>query len=159
MRWAGTILAAALALSGCETAPDPREFRTMSGNHGTVAADGTVTPTACRIQRVVDGDTLTLRCPDLRPVNVRLLGYDAPESYKPRCREEAIAGLRAKEALHGYVAQARNPVFHLHGVDRYGRPLMSVQFDGHDISDLMISEGYGVAYHGERRIDWCSRLA
>lgn len=100
-----------------------------------------------------------MTCPDGVSGNVRLVGFDAPESHEPRCRAEADAGLRAKNALRSFVDHARAVSPDFQGTDRYGRPLIRLYLDGRDAAGLMVQSGNGVYYTGGRRINWCARLA
>ncbi|OYX24013.1 MAG: hypothetical protein B7Z10_10020, partial [Rhodobacterales bacterium 32-66-7] len=58
------------------------------------AADG-----SCRILRVVDGDTVTLMCGEEGMESARLVGFDTPEKFSPRCLAEFVAAERAAWAL------------------------------------------------------------
>ena len=44
--------------------------------------------TGCNVVRVVDGDTVRAFCPGRGFISVRLLGYDTPEVYSPKCISE-----------------------------------------------------------------------
>lgn len=43
---------------------------------------------------IIDGDTIAIGSE-----RIRLLNVDAPESFRPRCDAELVAGLKAKERL------------------------------------------------------------
>lgn len=56
-----------------------------------------------KIDKVVDGDTVDVVI-DLgfhiqMKLRVRLLGYDAPETFRPKCKAEREAGLKVKAYL------------------------------------------------------------
>lgn len=153
----GLVAAAALLLAGCaddEAAPggvaaQPAEF-----------ANGVDPLKGCKVQRVVDGDTLLLSCDDGRgDVSARLLGYDTPEIHKSRCEIEKLLGYEAALRLGDWLLAADDVAAEAIGRDRYGRLLMRLVLDGEDIAERMVGAGLGVPYGGGRRIDWCARLA
>ncbi|MGR3639491.1 thermonuclease family protein [Alterinioella nitratireducens] len=112
----------------------------------------------CRVTRVIDGDTVDMACGGSAPFRARLIGFDTPETYEPRCRAEADLGRQATDRLQGMVATARVTQADLDGTDRYGRRLVRLGIDGRDVGDGLIAEGLAVPYTGGRRIDWCDRL-
>lgn len=42
---------------------------------------------SCQVSKIVDGDTLHLTCGGVRH-KVRLMGYDTPEIFHPKCAAE-----------------------------------------------------------------------
>ncbi len=114
---------------------------------------------SCRVSRVVDGDTVYLNCAGLGQRKARLMGFDTPEVFSPRCREEKQLGDRATRFLRAQIAAASAMDFRFHGQDRYGRDLVRMRIDGRDLAGLMVAEGLAVRYNGGRRTDWCQRLA
>ena len=143
------IVLLALVVSACETG---REVRLP----GATA----LTPSpSCRVARVVDGDTVYLNCLGLGQRKARLMGFDTPEVFSPRCREEKRLGDRATQFLRARIAEAKSTDFRFRGQDRYGRDLVRMRIDGRDVAGLMVSNGLAVRYNGGRRIDWCQRLA
>jgi endonuclease YncB( thermonuclease family) len=69
---------------------------------------------------IVDGDTIALG-----RERVRLLNIDAPESFRPRCERELIAGLKAKAYL-AELLRAGPVVITRTAEDRYRRTLARV---------------------------------
>lgn len=114
---------------------------------------------ACRVARVIDGDTVDLRCGAGAAFRARLTGYDTPESFEPGCRAEAEAARAATARLRALVAGAATVEARLGGTDRYGRRLVGLGLDGRDVGAVLIGEGLAVPYAGGPRIDWCARLA
>jgi endonuclease YncB( thermonuclease family) len=114
------------------------------------AADGT-----CRIVRVVDGDTVTLLCGEEGLQSARLLGFDTPEKYSPRCVAEFVAAERASWALRTLIQKADRLTLTRDGVDQYGRALVRLELDGQDVADRMIRAGHGRRYGGGPRGGWC----
>lgn len=94
----------------------------------TQQVDGMVT-------HVTDGDSLWLK-PDGggAPVQLRLLGIDAPESCQ-------AWGPEATHALADWVLQ-RHVVVKTVGRDTYGRTLGTVYLDGRNINKAMVQEGH-----------------
>lgn len=114
-------------------------------------------PTTCDIIRVVDGDTVKAIC-NGREENLRLLGFDTPETFRSRCREEYELGKIATNHLRALLQDA-NDVTPITGrPDKYRRLLTRLYIDGRDVAEIMIEAGLAVPYHGEKRINWCDRL-
>ncbi len=149
------LLVFCLALLAC-TAPLP-ETEDEGSRAATVLHQPPSGP-PCTVTRVVDGDTVVMACRDLGSFRARLMGYDTPEISRPRCREELLLGLRAKERMRQMLADAHVLEVSFHGTDRYGRMLTRLSLDGTDVARRLISEGLAVQYSGGRRINWCARL-
>lgn len=109
----------------------------------------------CRIVAVLDGDTVTMACPDLGVFRARLLGLDTPEKYSPRCGAELVAAEKATWALRGLLLQSSTLTVTFDGVDRYGRRLARLQADGEDVAERMIRDGHARRYGGGLRGTWC----
>lgn len=100
---------------------------------------------------VIDGDTIRWN-----GERVRLLGYDTPEVFTPRCRAEKRNGEAAKAALSGLVQSALSAELLISPRrDRHGRILAALRLDGQDVAEWMIAAGLAVRYEGGRRRDWC----
>lgn len=95
------------------------------------------------VTHVTDGDTVWVRSGGgSRPVELRLLDLDAPESCQ-------AFGPEAKQALAGRVL--RRPVrVRTVGQDDYGRRLARVELQGQDIGAWLVREGYAWSstFHG-----------
>jgi endonuclease YncB( thermonuclease family) len=111
--------------------------------------------TGCSVTRVIDGDTVHAFCPGRGFIKVRLLGYDTPEVYSPKCPSEWWAGTKATWALRKRLWTAGEVSLVLSGSDRYGRRLGTLFVDGRNISRTMIDAGHARAYGGGRRKGWC----
>lgn len=109
----------------------------------------------CSIVRVIDGDTVRAYCPGRGFVSARLLGYDTPEVYSPKCVSEWWAGTKATWALRRRLWTAGEVKLILAGTDRYDRSLATLLVDGRNISRIMIDAGHARAYSGGRRQGWC----
>ncbi|OBY26820.1 hypothetical protein A9D60_17370 [Leisingera sp. JC1] len=100
---------------------------------------------------LIDGDTA-----DVGNDRFRLVGYDTPETYKPRCRYEKALGDEATRRARQLVREAGTVEFIvLPGRDKYGRGLARIFLHGHDLGSILISEGLARPYRGGRRQSWC----
>lgn len=137
----------AAGLAGCVETTDP----TPQGASST--AD-----TGCRVTYIADGDTIHMTCPGTGEVKARLLGFDTPEVYSPRCREELAAGQQATAVLRQVLKSGPITAARFEGHDRYGRELVRLEVGGQDVAGQMIASGYAVPYSGGRHPDWCATL-
>jgi endonuclease YncB( thermonuclease family) len=144
------LLTAALVLAGCSDAPKP-------ATTGLAATGLAATAPACRVTRVVDGDTLHMDC-GAGLMKVRLLGYDTPEVYSPKCAAEAEAGRRASDLLAALVASGPVTAISVQGTDRYGRALATVAIAGRDVTGAMLASDLALPYTGHQHPDWCALL-
>lgn len=132
---------------------------TPSQQDPSTSAQSEFEAAGCRVQRVVDGDTIAIACPGEGARKVRLTGFDTPETYRPRCAAERARGQQATRHLRTLVARAETVALHRNGVDRYGRLLGRLVLDSTDIARHMVSEGLAVPYAGGRRRSWCGQGA
>ena len=101
-----------------------------------------------RVVKVVDGDTLDVLM-NGKPVRLRLIGLDTPETVDPRkpvqCFGKAASDT-AKEMLAGKTVRLEYDASQ--GMsDKYSRTLVYVFLaDGTNFNKYMISEGYGHEY-------------
>ncbi|CTQ34444.1 thermonuclease family protein [Jannaschia rubra] len=108
-------------------------------------------PVAPSMVRVVDGDTI-----DVRGERYRLVGFDTPETWKPRCDYERALGETAAARLTDLIDSGRVvDLIVLPGRDRYDRGLARLFIGGSDVKDVLIGEGLARAYDGGRRTGWC----
>jgi len=112
---------------------------------------------------VIDGDTVALPCAVPGPgcaEKIRLEGIDTPESFKPHCEQELVAGLKAKERLAGIIRGKRVSISRS-GKDRYGRTLGNLHVDGSDVGDILVQSGLALPYapgrtaKASRIAHWC----
>ncbi len=100
---------------------------------------------------MVDGDTA-----DVGDDRYRLVGYDTPETYKPKCDFEKALGTEATRRARQLVQEAGTVDFViLPGRDKYGRGLARVFLHGEDLGSILIAEGLARPYAGGRRKSWC----
>ncbi|WP_282170923.1 thermonuclease family protein [Ruegeria atlantica] len=100
----------------------------------------------------VDGDTI-----DHGDDRYRLVGFDAPETFRAQCEAEKALGLKTKDRLteiiqaNGYVELEIEPE-----LDKYGRFLAIARAGGKQVGSILISEGLARPYSGGKRQAWCS---
>lgn len=111
---------------------------------------------SCTVTRVIDGDTLVARCPELGEIRVRLIGTDTPETKHPNRPVEPFG--KEASAFTTRVALGQSVRLDLDTLNlarkhrcRYGRVLAYVfvrQVDGvlFDLNAQIISQGYGYVY-------------
>lgn len=134
-------------LAGCVATTDPQP-QLSSG----------ATSTGCRVTYIADGDTIHMACPSTGEVKVRLLGFDTPEVYSPRCQKELAAGRQATAILRQVLQSGPITGARFQGHDRYGRELVRLEVGGKDVARQMIASGYAVPYSGGRHPDWCGMV-
>lgn len=119
-------------------------------------AIGYATPTTgCRVTGVVDGDTVRLSCRDSDDTRGRLLGFDTPEMYSPKCASEYRQGVAATWRLRKELWSASKVETRGGGHDRYGRRLVTLYLDGENVADIMVGAGLARRYTGGTRLGWC----
>jgi endonuclease YncB( thermonuclease family) len=104
---------------------------------------------------IIDGDTI-----DIDGTRIRIVAIDTPETFRSRCERELILGLAAKQRLRELLDSG--PVtFTPQGLDRYRRTLARVFVDGVDVGDVLLREGFALAYipgpraKAARLATWC----
>ena len=107
----------------------------------------------CRVAGVVDGDTVNLACAGKGTLRARIVGYDAPELFSPRCAAERVAAGRAKQVLGTWVWHATSTEVAFLGRDRYRRTLVDMRLSGQRVAQGMVASGR--RYFGRLRGGWC----
>ncbi|MCO8146838.1 thermonuclease family protein [Rhodovulum tesquicola] len=104
--------------------------------------------------QVVDGDTIRVPGDSRR---VRLVGFNTPEVFSPRCERERQLGTRATRRLTDMLDGAARIEFQrvacacrpgTEGTDacNFGRICGSLYVDGRDVGEVLISEGLAARY-------------
>lgn len=144
---------------------DESRLDVPTGTEQTDATDGTeptdrsqlpsaveaVEGEAAELLRVIDGDSVEV---DLsgEAVEIRLIGYNAPELYGP-----AAGGGAQRRTCNGEAARAElaelletgSLLIAGDGIDRFGRRLADVVVDDRSIRAEMIDRGWGLATDGD----------
>ncbi len=110
----------------------------------------------CKIQRVVDGDTVDVDI-DLGfntwilKERVRLDGIDAPES-RTSDKVEKIFGIAAKTRLEELLPEGKIvTIITALSNEKFGRTLGKLYLDEISVNDLLVSEGHAVIYQGQSK--------
>lgn len=104
--------------------------------------------------RIIDGDTINVSG---ERRNVRLVGFDTPETYRPSCQRELEAGQQATRRLGELINQAATLEFErvpcacrpgTEGTDKcnFGRICGTLRTDGRDVGQTLMSEGLAVRF-------------
>jgi len=118
----------------------------------------------CKVNKVIDGDTVDVDIDlgfgvVLTDERVRVMGIDTPES-RTRNKVEKLFGLASKARLKELLTKhcVLKTEINKNGEDmkgKFGRVLGDfVAADGRMITDILIEEGYAVAYHGQSKDDF-----
>ncbi len=99
------------------------------------------------VERVADGDTITMITPNQTKLRIRMLGIDAPETPKGTKFPGQTYGPEAEAYLKRLVEGKRVTV-EMYGVDRYKRLLSTIFIDRKDINLAMIEVGLAEVYRG-----------
>jgi len=117
----------------------------------------------CKVNKVIDGDTVDVDIDlgfgiVLTDERVRIMGIDTPES-RTRDKIEKLFGFASKKRLQELLSKncVLKTEINKKGEDmkgKFGRVLGDfVSVDGRMITDILIEEGYAVAYHGQSKND------
>jgi micrococcal nuclease len=117
----------------------------------------------CKVNKIIDGDTVDVDIDlgfgvVLTDERVRIIGIDTPES-RTRDRVEKLFGLASKKRLKELLSKQciLKTEINKNGEDmkgKFGRVLGDfIADDGRMITDILIEEGYAVAYHGQSKDD------
>ncbi len=134
--------------SGREVDMEPYQATSSSTQISSVTT--TITQTNALVMKAVDGDTLeALLDGQTKPVKIRLLGVNTPESVDPRRPVQCFgkeASRFAKELVEGQRILLTEDM-QADDRDKYGRLLRNVTLeDGTDFNAFLIREGYAYAY-------------
>jgi micrococcal nuclease len=95
------------------------------------------------IAAVLDGDSWVIKITDSVRLTVRLINVDCPEKYSPPYVLKAQPyGKEIGDTLR-WIFKGKKCTFQTYGIDQYGRTLAAIQINGLDISEYILSMGYG----------------
>ena len=109
----------------------------------------------CRLLTVLDADRFRLSCDIVGRQTARLLGADAPGSREVGCREEFVAGLRAKWLARGKLWLAAAVEAELDGFGWREVPLVVITVEGQRLSGWLMEQGLARPDDGYGRGGWC----
>lgn len=103
---------------------------------------------------VVDGDTI--KC---HGRSIRLDGFDTPEIHRASCKDEEALGHYSKRRLEQLLARGSATILLVGEDGGYGRWLGRARVDGHDVSEILISDRLAQPLAGGKRKrikgTWC----
>ena len=158
----GLVAAGALAAS-CSALPSSPATGGGAGSQpaSTAEVERSTVPSgggpSVRLVRLADGDSGWFAVDDgggEREVEIRLLGYNAPEKYEGRNGPLSCNGEAARQALADLVEGATTVELVGEETDRFGRLLADLVVDGVSAVDRMVADGRGLAIgddHPDRR--------
>ncbi len=112
--------------------------------------------------RNYDGDTVTVKIPDVHPlfgenISVRVVGIDTPEKNgKKPCEKERARD--AQKLTGSLLKNAKSIELRNVGRDKYFRVLAEVWADGKSVGDILIKNKLAYPYDGGRKpasTNWC----
>ena len=118
-----------------------RMRRSMQGGEGKVGSGDVVT-----LERVIDGDTVTVAQPGQKPASIRILGI---KSFEASIEKDVVApyGQAAIDTLNRLMAnQPVRVLLHSTPKDKYGRYIAMLYVDDQDIGLRLIKEGLALVY-------------
>lgn len=107
--------------------------------------------------RVIDGDTV-----EIDGTRIRILQIDTPETFRSRCENEFVLGLKAKQRLQELL-DGGEVSYTPDGFDRFGRTLAHVYAGEVDVGDVLLKEGHALPYvlrpeaKAKRLATWCPK--
>ena len=112
---------------------------------------------ACKVLRVVDGDTIDVNI-DLgfniwHRGRVRMAGIDTPES-RTRNLEEKKLGLASKARLKELLKGQKVSIQCTKEKGKFGRILADVMVGDTNINKQLMAEGHAREYQGGKKIPW-----
>lgn len=141
-------LAACLALVGCVESAGEQRWADDEAD-GTGAEPSTSAVDGVELVRLSDGDSGWFLI-DGQEVEVRLLGYNAPERFEGDDGPKSCNGEAATQALADLLAAAEVVSVDGGETDRFGRLLVDLDLDGVSAVDRLVADGRGLAI-GERQ--------
>jgi micrococcal nuclease len=112
-----------------------------------------------RVIKIYDGDTITVDIdswPSIvgEAIGIRIRGIDAPE-IRGKCKEESELAIKARDYLRLMVTSAQK--VYLSNIERgkYFRVIATVEADGVDVSEELLTAGLVRGYNGGKRLSWC----
>ena len=105
----------------------------------------------CKVIKVYDGDTITIAAflkgdPECYKFKVRLNGIDSAE-IKGSSENEKKHAIVARDALSDKILH-QIVKLDIKGVEKYGRILADVFYNGENMNEWMLNNGYAVKHDG-----------
>ncbi|MEC8628931.1 MAG: thermonuclease family protein [Pseudomonadota bacterium] len=113
----------------------------------------------CALIAVVDGDTVKCDGQNIRLLGdgkPNVVGFDTPETFRPKCQQELELG-RAATARMAELVELAVGIEDSGKRDRYGRVLGSlILSNGKTAGHVLLEEGHAVVWEPGYRANWCS---
>jgi micrococcal nuclease len=139
-KWRVTLqlwVVASLALPGAAAWADPGAFGARAVARALTHGQADRHEARALVRAVVDGDTVYAVIGGIS-TRVRLAEIDAPEKTQ-------AFGRRSEQALRELVWK-REVRLRWSEIDRYGRPIVEIDVDGHSVNAAMVRHGYAWVY-------------
>ena len=110
----------------------------------------------CFCYKVIDGDSIKVCLwVGSQPYKflVRITGVDTPELRSKNLKEKEFAR-KVRDYLKSWIEGKIVNLTLSKDIDKYGRLLATVSFEGADIVEDLISKGYGYSYDGGTKRKW-----
>lgn len=112
-----------------------------------------------KVTTIYDGDTFYVTVnnwPDIigKNIAVRVKTVDTPE-LKGACYAEILKAREAKKFTVQKIRAAKKVELRNMSRDKYFRIDADVYLDNQNLADALIEQGFGVAYSGGKKFDWC----
>lgn len=113
-----------------------------------------------KVTTIYDGDTFYVvihKWPDIigKNIAVRIKAVDTPE-LKGACYAEILKAREAKKFTVQKIRAAKKVELRNMSRDKYFRIDADVYLDNQNLADALIQQGFGIAYFGGKKIDWCT---
>lgn len=111
-----------------------------------------------RVVKVYDGDSITVVFKYngvYRKWTCRMSGIDTPE-LRNSCVGEKQEAIKARDFLRALILDKVVEI-RCGDFDKYGRLLVTVYKDEKCVNDLLIDDGYAVAYDGGKKQEWAEK--
>ena len=113
-----------------------------------------------KVTTIYDGDTFYVTVknwPDIigKNIAVRIKTVDTPE-LKGACYAEILKAREAKKFTVQKIRSAKKVELRNMSRDKYFRIDADVYLDNQNLADALIQQGFGVAYSGGKKFDWCA---
>jgi endonuclease YncB( thermonuclease family) len=141
--------------------PAPKTTRTSPAPKHELATVKLASPPADTLVYAVDGDTLHVLDGPMAGLSVRLTGFDAPETYQPKCPAEKVLGTRATARMQALLQDKDATLTIKPGNCAYGRACGVLTVGSNeDVAGIMIREGLASRMlcpggKCEAKKDWC----
>jgi len=94
------------------------------------------------VTKVMDGDTIEVKSGNSKPIKIRLLGIDTPETHHPTKPVGCYGPEASNFTTNALIGKKVELEYDIEQYDKYGRTLAFVYLDGKRFNDILVKEGY-----------------